>query len=218
MLRHPLVQLGLIVLILAVLFWWQEIRRWLRDVFGARPGEAARRPAPSGSRPSPVEEERRQRYEAYAAEVAALSVEEARRRAEPILADTRFWRCLAAEGGDIPRSRELSQSLCDLFERFAAVEDTHSGARLGREEIEPYRGSVGDVLTFGTEPPTGRNQYLRIGRDPGDNPIVVRVNEEALFVVHKPLASGGRVWSTCYASVYHWILMRHFFQTEEPAA
>lgn len=218
MIRHPLVQLGLIALILLIIFRWADIRRWLRDLFGARREEAERRPTTPSPLATPEERARRQRYDAYAEEVAALSVEAARQRAEAILADGRYWRCTASHHAEVPRIRELSRSLGELFLRYAVIEDVSSEARLSREDIAPHNGGVGDVLTFGTEAAPDRQVYLRIGRDPDGNPLVVRAHEETVYVVHRPLVSGAKAWSTRYASVYHWILMRHFFQTERPAA
>lgn len=211
--RNLLIQFGIIVLILVVLTRWEAIVRWFRQLqeslFNGNRHQA--------QAPKPLRDDTfGKRYAAYAEEVSALSLEEARQRAEPILADSRFWRCTPADESTPSRVQELGKSLCDLFTRFAVIEETYGEARLSREEIASYEWRGRDVLPFGEKAEPHHHRYLRIGSDPDGNPVVTRAGEEAVYVVYKPLTSGGKPWSASYASVYHWILIRHFYQTEQP--
>lgn len=211
--RNLLVQLGFVLLILLIFTQWNALVRWFRQLqdflFG---GDRHQTLAPK----PPVNDAFGKRYAAYAEEVSALSLQEARQRAEPILANPRFWRSTPADDNASSRVRELGKSLCDLFTRFAVIEETYGGARLSREEIEAYEWRGRDVLPFGERSGPQNRRYFRIGSDPDGNPVVTRAGEEAVYVVYKPLTSGGKPWSASYASVYHWILIRYFYQTEQP--
>jgi len=209
--RNLLIQFGVILLILVVITRWDAIMRWLqrvREVLFYDDRHLSSIPK------LPRNDVLGKRYAAYAEEISALSIEEARQRAEPILADLRFWRCTPAQEDTVPQAQELGKSLCDLFARYAIIQEAFGEAYLSRAEIEPYEWPGRDLLPFGekTEPQVRR--YFRIGRDPDGNPVVTRAGDETVYVVYRPITSGGKPWTANYASVYHWILMRHFYQTE----
>ncbi len=106
--------------------------------------------------------------------------------------------------------RDLAPSLRELFTRCGALYARYGGARLGGAAVARFDWQGVDVLGFGQSRAARPVRYRQIGIDIDENPLVVKPDEEPVYVVHRPESNPAKWWSSDYPSLYHWVLMQHF--------
>jgi len=163
---------------------------------GARPREAAPRRREIEIPPNP-----------WAERVAAMSLDEARRRAEPLLA-ARFQRVESAGTNGLEGwAAQLAPSLAGLFETAMEIRERDGGIRLTRAQIRPFELPGNRTLGFGED--AGLKPYLQIGTDASGNPVLARPGEDAIYVLRRTQQTAARYWLADYPSVFHWLLIQH---------
>ncbi len=182
------------------------LRSHLRGQWRPQPREYAPVPAPAPRKPSEAE----LRYARYRDEVAALSIEEARRRSESLLAEPVTWEVRKEEVADPDLTQDLAPSLRDLFARYGALHGRYGEARIGGEALGRFEWPGSNVLGFGRSGEARAARFRQIGVDFDGNPLVVKPGEESVYVVHRPESNPARWWCSEHPSVWHWLLMQNF--------
>jgi hypothetical protein len=189
-------------------------RAWLRGLAlwfaGSPESRGNNHKALPRDREDPQAQAELERYERFVQEVSALSWEEAKRRAEPILCDGNLWRAAGRPPEDPDRLRILGPTLRELFARGARVEALYGEVNLNREEIAPALPPVADALPFKTAETPIKRTFYRVGMDMDGNPAVVERGQDMIYIVHRASGMDGKSWTTTYPSVYHWLLIKHF--------
>lgn len=185
-----------------------SLRDGIADLVG--PNRRRRRVLSPVSRPMPKQAARAsaetQRYGEHVAKVTALTVAQARARAEKYMGNARLWEVVPADTGDAERVAPLGPALRELLGRWRAVKALYGEVNLTVDEMAPDQLPGDDVLTFG-ERRTHSQDCWRVGHDVDGNPVLEEANADVLYVVHR---DGGSSWTTSFPSVYHWILIRAY--------
>lgn len=119
-------------------------------------------------------------------ELAKISIEEAKSRAEKLLADTRRFRCARTSEPYRDALGITPAGLSEFFSRYARVSLEFGDAVLDRELVA--RSAV-------------NNQFVRIGTDI-ECELAILPKQEAIYEIDDGPASGFRA----YPSVYHLIV------------
>jgi hypothetical protein len=148
------------------------------------------------------------RWHQRRAEIASLPLDDARLKAEAGLANGGVWQRAEAKPIDERELKQIPPSVKDVFESYGALHAITGDARLGGSEIERFVWPGPDVLGFG-EPGSQKGVvYLKIGSDFDGNPIVVKPDQDIVFVIHRPESNPAKWWSADYPSIYHWLLLQ----------
>ena len=132
-------------------------------------------------------------------EIIALPYEEARRRAELLLADPQRLLCVPAhaplDAGVVP----LASGLQSLFSRFESIQVIDSESLLSRELIAPFGWDW-------KEGPWRRHQFWQIGAAHEHAVILVRPHLEGVYDTDG-MDEGEDMEEPDFPSAYHWLLM-----------
>ena len=132
-------------------------------------------------------------------EIIALPHEEARRRAELLLADPRRLLCVPALSPLDTGVAPLASGLQSLFSRFESIQVVDSESLLSRELIAPFGWDW-------KEGPWRRYQFWQIGTAHEHAVILVRPQLEGVYDTDG-MDEGEDLEEPDFPSVYHWLLM-----------
>jgi hypothetical protein len=130
------------------------------------------------------------RYDQEREKIADLSFEEARRRAEVLLADPRKFECVAAAANE-PISI-FAPGLQSLFSRFESIHVVGDEAYLCRQEIELFDWD-GNGLSWG-------RPLWKIGAAHGHSLTLVTPDDERVYDMDEDELGEP------FPSIYHWLL------------
>ncbi len=131
-------------------------------------------------------------YQRWREETLSLPVEEAMRRAEPMLSDPDYFEFIPAEAHDAKVAQRFGPALQSLFLRYAVIrydwENTHVSCRA-------------------VTPCDWDNRYLKIGSDMGRKDLLVLPDDDMVHVVSTRASHPQELNRTTYRSIYHWFLI-----------
>ncbi len=168
----------------------------------------ARERRPAAQKPPPAPTEEVKRWHQRRAEITSLPLDEAKRRAEEALANGGIWQNAEIKPINEHEIKQIPPSVAALFDSHGALQAMLGDARLGGSEIERFVWPGPDVLGFGETGSQKGVVYLKIGIDFDGNPIVVKPDQDTVFVVHRPESNPAKWWSADYPSIYHWMLLQ----------
>ncbi len=137
-----------------------------------------------------------ERYGERIEAVVALPMEEARRRAELLLADPDVFASVESPASQLPDV--LAPALRGLFSRFESVTAVQDEAFLSRNLVAPFGWEWEDG-------PWRRHQFWQIGWESGHVYTLVKPYEEGVYNIEE-LEDDDDVSEPDFPSVYHWLL------------
>ena len=140
----------------------------------------------------------------YARKVMEMSLNDAKKKAEPLIATTYD----PVEGQPEPLA-DLGASLQELFARYPALKNRYGESGFGAIGMRPYDPPAKDVLRFNVDSEQSGRPYLRIGTDLDGNPILIQPMEDTVYVVRRGGSDPNRKYLASYPSIYHWLLIEH---------
>lgn len=183
-------QVLIIVGVLAAFAYWKDISGWFKHSVNSRPA------APKVHQPSKMDK--------LAAEVFSLTLEDARKRAMPLI-DKVYKIEQARVSKQIER---LGSSLQQLFAASPILKAKRGDAGLNGAEVKPYVWPGATAMAWGTQS-RPHDGYLQIGKDFSGCAIVAWPEEDEIHIVRRSPVAIEKCWLASYPSVYHWLLMEH---------
>jgi hypothetical protein len=174
------------------LYWWQT------------------KPPPRPSSPVPPKDFEIP-HEAELREIENLTLEQALQQVESRLANSDAWTRVEMPEEAYRRMKPLTPAQQAFFRKHGGLSATYGLARLGAEQIRPFKWPSATLLPFGSEstPRTGAQSqpFTQVGIDFDSNPILAKTGEETVYIVHGTRSSADKWWCANYPSLYHWILI-----------
>jgi hypothetical protein len=130
---------------------------------------------------------------AYERGLAELPLAEARAEAERLLAEAKYFRVVPWEGAPEALPVDLAPSLRAVFARVRRVEAQRGEPYLDGADVGPYEWAP---------------QYRQLGRDSEHAYVVVRPNEEMVYIFDETERPDPAT-AQRFNSVYHWLLWFH---------
>ena len=140
----------------------------------------------------------------YTRKVMEMSLGEAKRKAEPLIATT-----YDAVDGEPESLAELGPALQELFAKYPALKNRYGDSGFGAAGMRPFEPPARDVLRFNAETASSGRPYLRIGTDLDGNPILVQPMEDTVYILRRAGTDPSRKYLASYPSIYHWLLIEH---------
>ncbi|CAI4030256.1 hypothetical protein DNFV4_00684 [Nitrospira tepida] len=135
----------------------------------------------------------KQRYDSVKARISALSLSEAKRRALTLLEDGSKFVCIRRATTEDPHLEGLPQGLKDFFGQFESVEAVEGELQLRRADICNSK--------FNPE-------FIRVGAESDFREIVVRPNEESIFVIDGSESDLYDWPRYAHRSIFHFLLLQ----------
>ncbi len=135
----------------------------------------------------------KQRYQSAKSKITALSLPEAKHRALTMLEDGSTFACVKTTAtGDIELER-LPQGVKDFFVQFESAEAVDGELRVRRADI-----GISNL----------NRQFIRIGTESDFREIVVRPNQESIFVIDGSEDDSSDWPKHAHKSIFHFLLLQ----------
>lgn len=142
--------------------------------------------------------------------IMRLPAAEAQAEVYARLAESSHWKRVPPSPEAPYRFPQLSDAQQDFFTRLGGIEAAFGGARLAQDVIKTFKWPSETRLSFGLKDGQADRPTIQIGIDFEGNPLVVKPDDEVVYVLRNTRQNADKWLSVEYPSLFHWLLVAEF--------